>query len=766
MGPLARNRRSMIGTLFTGAALAAVPLANAQVILDGPIRNPANGNVYFRLGNTNWTDAESFAVNSLGAHLVTINDAAENQFVRTAFSATALWLGLSDVGSEGNFAWADGSASTYRNWNAFEPNNGGAGGNEDYVYMLRGSVSSNLQVWNDASNGAIQNGDPVFGVVEVPCNMSILQTSIDFDSGKYYFYLSSSSWSCAQMYASQVLGLNLATINDAGENNAVRNGLLAFGFLRGWIGLTDRTSEGSFTWVDGSTSTFTSWAPGEPNNLNDEDFAIITNSAVWSDAQDKQFPPGAGSSTAVVEGNCPSISVAALPVVYPSTGHTYVRLTPAPWSCAEAYARSLGYHLASINDDPENSFLRTRLFPASGVLGFGLNDYTTEGTWSNMYGDLALYNNWAPGEPNNFQNEDFASMSSNGQWNDINNAVHVHGVVEIPFTINDHCADAIAIPSSGGSALGSPNFATSDGSSNCNIGTFRDVWYSYTPTAFGLFRINAAASSGGFAGTLSVHSSCPGTSANQLACSGGSNATVNVVMSPGQTYYLRVAGTNNATGGFTISVTPLSNDTCSNIPFVGSGDQTIPFDNSNGSIDGPTEAGCNFGGNTQIFNDYWYAWRAATSQRAVVTICPTASDRQSRVAVYQGIVCPTTPSTAMYCSLANGSTGCPVNGILAQTSFVAAPNANYTIRAGTEFGFAMAGNLILRTYCLADLDNGSGSGFSDGGVTIDDLLYYLQVFEAGDLAADVDDGGETGTPDGGVTIDDLLFYLQRFEAGC
>jgi len=32
--------------------------------------------------------------------------------------------------------------------------------------------------------------------------------------------------------------------------------------------------------------------------------------------------------------------------------------------------------------------------------------------------------------------------------------------------------------------------------------------------------------------------------------------------------------------------------------------------------------------------------------------------------------------------------------------------------------------------------------------------------------ADVDDGTGTGTPDGGVTIDDLLFFLAHFAAGC
>jgi hypothetical protein len=68
--------------------------------------------------------------------------------------------------------------------------------------------------------------------------------------------------------------------------------------------------------------------------------------------------------------------------------------------------------------------------------------------------------------------------------------------------------------------------------------------------------------------------------------------------------------------------------------------------------------------------------------------------------------------------------------------------------------------------CVADVDDGSGTGTLDGGVTIDDLLYYLDLFAAGDVRADVDDGTFTGTPDGGVTIDDLLYFLLRFESGC
>lgn len=69
-------------------------------------------------------------------------------------------------------------------------------------------------------------------------------------------------------------------------------------------------------------------------------------------------------------------------------------------------------------------------------------------------------------------------------------------------------------------------------------------------------------------------------------------------------------------------------------------------------------------------------------------------------------------------------------------------------------------------HCRADLDNGSGQGVPDGGVTNEDLLFFLAMFGAGDIRADLDDGSSTGTPDGGLTIDDLLFFLEHFVAGC
>lgn len=68
--------------------------------------------------------------------------------------------------------------------------------------------------------------------------------------------------------------------------------------------------------------------------------------------------------------------------------------------------------------------------------------------------------------------------------------------------------------------------------------------------------------------------------------------------------------------------------------------------------------------------------------------------------------------------------------------------------------------------CAADMDDGTSSGSCDLGVTVEDLLYYLDQYAEGAARADLDDGSGAGNPDGGVTIDDLSFFLMHYEAGC
>jgi hypothetical protein len=70
--------------------------------------------------------------------------------------------------------------------------------------------------------------------------------------------------------------------------------------------------------------------------------------------------------------------------------------------------------------------------------------------------------------------------------------------------------------------------------------------------------------------------------------------------------------------------------------------------------------------------------------------------------------------------------------------------------------------------CPADLDDGNWGGIPNGGVGIEDLLFFLYGFEAGLGVVDLDNDGDpaVGTPDAAVTIEDLLYFMNHFEAGC
>lgn len=71
-----------------------------------------------------------------------------------------------------------------------------------------------------------------------------------------------------------------------------------------------------------------------------------------------------------------------------------------------------------------------------------------------------------------------------------------------------------------------------------------------------------------------------------------------------------------------------------------------------------------------------------------------------------------------------------------------------------------------RRVCVADIDDGRGLGIADGGVDLEDLIYFLRAFREGGMVADLSTSGDDCLSDGGVDINDLLFFLTRFEYGC
>ena len=173
----------------------------AAGILAGPVYNPATTHSYFLLTSNPWTEAEAAAVR-LGGHLVTVNDAAENDWLLSAFSnfggqPRALWTGLTDAAREGVFTWSSGEPLAYSNWETGQPDDGGGiYPHENYVMIWPSAGPRSPGSWNDYidTNTFTQFSFQLFGVAEVTANNNWTNPS----SAKW----ESSFWSLGRLPAS------------------------------------------------------------------------------------------------------------------------------------------------------------------------------------------------------------------------------------------------------------------------------------------------------------------------------------------------------------------------------------------------------------------------------------------------------------------------------------------------------------------------------------------------------------------------------------
>ena len=244
-----------------------------------------NGSEYLLLDEAlTWEEAQARA-QSLGGNLVTVNDAAEEAWLKQSFSNESAWIGISDSAQEGDFRWASGEAVDYTNWAAGEPDD--YAGTQDYGTLNYGDARQ----WNDEHSytrlkGIVEiklNGEnepvdpPVLPETEDPDvdipvvdpetpnpetpNPEKPQGWVTNNGSQYLLLEDYQTWDEAQAQA-QFLGGNLVTINNATEEQWLKE---TFGTDdRRWIGINDKEQEGVFTWASGEAVTYTNWAPGEP----------------------------------------------------------------------------------------------------------------------------------------------------------------------------------------------------------------------------------------------------------------------------------------------------------------------------------------------------------------------------------------------------------------------------------------------------------------------------------------------------------------------
>jgi Lectin C-type domain len=117
-------------------ALVAALSVNVASADSAKLVNPVNGHSYKRFDTAKyWTQAKTACVN-LGAHLATITDQAEQDWIvskQLYSSSVAVFLGGTDSAVEGTWTWITGEPFVYSNWYPGRPDDYSAG--QDYLWL-------------------------------------------------------------------------------------------------------------------------------------------------------------------------------------------------------------------------------------------------------------------------------------------------------------------------------------------------------------------------------------------------------------------------------------------------------------------------------------------------------------------------------------------------------------------------------------------------------------------------------------------------------
>ena len=373
---------------------------SAYVIVEGPT----------------WEEAEANAV-ALGGHLVTINDAEENEWIIDNYlvpNAKNYFIGATDQNEEGVWTWSSGEGLGYTNWYPGEPNN--ADGGEDYSVISGTSQdASRFGFWNDTKGLA-----PELAIVEIPLAPNNAPIGTPTLTGNFK--------------VGQIINIDTSGIEDADN-------------FDGW------TPAYEYSWqVSGDNGT--TWAELTNTDATDgDDSYTLTSEEVGKQLRGVvSYLDGYGTNE-VVESDASLVT----PII---RGNSIYTIVDGPsWTQAEANSVKLGGHLISVKNENENRFISHAIKnEASRInLWIGLEDADRDSEWQWTSGEEYIYNNWGfQSQPGAGENrgitpngtEDYVSLILHGEygnrlgdWNtlpELTSLLHpdwqaIEGIAEIPF---------------------------------------------------------------------------------------------------------------------------------------------------------------------------------------------------------------------------------------------------------------------------------------------------------------------------------------------
>lgn len=234
-----------------------------------------------------WEEAKA-ACEAKGGHLATITSEEEQQKLNLYNAGNHnLWIG-GYKNADGQWCWVNGEPWTYENWGDGEPNN------SSNVVAGESCVAMWPEKWNDLanSNKYEQSGY----ICEWEASDVAEETQVEGYTGHLYeFYtLPESEWESGPITWQQAerrcewKGGHLAVIESSTENFLLYSAMKAKGYENAYFGFSDESSEGNWKWVDGTSTAYTNWHSGEPNNQNgNEHYAMFYEKfqdGTWNDA--------------------------------------------------------------------------------------------------------------------------------------------------------------------------------------------------------------------------------------------------------------------------------------------------------------------------------------------------------------------------------------------------------------------------------------------------------------------------------------------------
>ena len=232
------------------------------------------------------------------------------------------------------------------------------------------------------------------------------------------------------------------------------------------------------------------------------------------------------------------------------------------------------------------------------------------------------------------------------------------GSIDVSVTVpsgNDDCTQATQVSGFGPFAYDTTGATTGAPVASCGI-MGADRWLRWTSPASGVAIANVCGTAANdtvlavWDGTGVPVGGCPSI---QLACnddSCGLQSQTTFAATAGSVYYFEIGSFQGASSGpgsisVTVSAAP-ANDACTGAVAV-SGFGLFPFDNVAASTgaEGQNEAACLFFGSSAVVQDVWYTWTAPATGKTIFSLCAGATN-DSKIAVYSGAGCPTTPALA------------------------------------------------------------------------------------------------------------------------